>query len=313
MSIDAPATIQPTPNQRSQDHRTRHSRRRVAKQPYLLVLPALAILAVLVLYPLVVSLWDSVHVDNLEIASHAFTGASNYVHALTDPAFTGASLNTLMYLILATVGSLLGGMVIALWLHSFRRFRALFLTIIVLPWAVPGTVSGVLWSFIFNPTNGLLNAMLTSTHLISHNINWLQSSVSGQIFISASLLWQIVPISSVIFLAGLESIPRPLYEQATVDGASGFAVFGRITLPLLRPAMAIGLLNAGILGISIFDQIYVLSGYAPATISAVVQIYLYAFQGFQFGIAIAASMIVTVGTLLVSIFYLKIVYREVTY
>jgi len=313
MSIDAPVALQPTPDQRSQDRAPRRSRQRVAKQPYLLVLPALAILAVLVLYPLVVSLWDSVHVDNLEIPSHAFTGASNYVHVLTDPAFTTASLNTLMYLAMATLGSLIGGMVIALWLHSLSRFRALFLIVIVLPWAVPGTVNGVLWSFIFNPTNGLLNAILTSTHLISHNINWLQGSVSGQVFVAVSLLWQIVPIAAVIFLAGLESIPRPLYEQATVDGASGFAVFGRITLPLLRPAMAIALLNAGILGISIFDQVYVLGGYAPATISAVVQIYLYAFQDFQFGIAIAASMIVTVATLLVSLFYLKVVYREVAY
>lgn len=313
MSIDAPAAVRPTPDQGSNGRPGRGARRRIAKQPYLLVLPALAILAVLVLYPLVVSLWYSVHVDNPEIQSHALTGASNYVHALTDPAFTKASVNTLMYLVLATLGSLVGGMVIAVWLHSFTRFRAFFLTIVVLPWAVPGTVTGVLWSFIFNPTNGLLNEILTGTHLISHNINWLQGSVSGQVFISASLLWQIVPIAAIIFLASLESIPRQLYEQATVDGGSGLAIFGRITLPLLRPAIAIALLNAGILGISIFDQVYVLSGYAPATISAVIQIYLYAFQDFQFGIAIAASMIVTAATLLVSLFYLKVVYREVGY
>jgi ABC-type sugar transport system permease subunit len=271
----------------------------------------MAILGVLVFYPLVISVYDSFHQDYLESPSHTFVGGANYVHIFTDPAFRGAAFNTVYYFLLASVGALLVGMAIALFLHVVGRPRMAFLTIIVLPWAVPGVVSGVLWSFIFNPTNGLLNAVLLDLHLIHHSVIWLENPTSAIVCISITLVWQIAPICAVIFLAGMEAIPPVLYEQASVDGSSGWRTFGNITLPLLRPALAIGLLDAGILGLSIFDQVYVLSGYAPASISAVIQIYLYAFQDFQFGFGIAASLVVTVVGLLLSFFYLKVVYREV--
>jgi ABC-type sugar transport system permease subunit len=279
----------------------------------LFLLPSLAIIAVLVLYPLIISVYDSFHMDNLENPSHAFVGGRNYVQVFSSPAFHTAALNSLFYFALASAGSLIVGMVMAAWLHGIRRFRMLFLTIVVVPWAIPGVVNGILWSFIYNPTNGLLNAVLLDLHVIHHSVIWLESSTSAIVCISISLIWQIAPICAVIFLAGMESIPPVLYEQAAVDGSSGVRTFRSVTLPLLRPALAIGLLNAGILGLSIFDQVYVLSGYAPASISAVIQIYLYAFQDFQFGIGIAASMIVTVAGLLLSLFYLKVVYREVAY
>jgi len=288
-------------------------RRLPNKQAYLFVLPAVAVIAVLVLYPLVSSVYDSFHMDYLESPSHAFVGGANYVHVFSDPAFRTAALNTLYYLLLATGGSLVVGLLMAVWLRGIGRSRMLFLTVIVLPWAVPGVVNGVLWSFIFNPTNGLLNEVLVNLHLLHHNVIWLENPTSAIVCISVSLLWQIAPICAVIFLAGMESIPPALYEQASVDGCSGLHSFTRITLPLLRPALAIGLLDAGILGLSIFDQVYVLSGYAPASISAVIQIYLYAFQDFQFGIGIAASLLVTVAGLVISLFYLKIVYREVAF
>lgn len=278
---------------------------------YLLVLPCAAVIGVLVLYPLVLSVIDSVRSDNAIVPTRNFVGARNYITVLTDPSFQHASVNTLVYLAIATLGSLIAGWGIASWLHSIRRVRATFLALIVLPWAVPGTVNGVLWSFIFNPTNGLLNDILRGLHIISHNVVWLAGSQTGLIAIGLSLVWQIAPISAVILLAGLENIPKQLYEQAAVDGASGRAAFSRITTPLLRPALAIALLQAGILGISIFDQVYVLSSFSPNTSSVLLQVYLYAFQDYNFGVGMAASMIVTAGTLLLSLFYLKVVYREI--
>jgi len=278
---------------------------------YLLVLPCAAVIGVLVVYPLVLSLLDSVRADSAIVPTHQFVGARNYITVFTDPDFQRASLNTLVYLAIATFGSLFIGWGIAAWLYSIRRVRATFLAIIVLPWAVPGTVNGVLWSFILNPTNGLLNGILRDLHVISHNVVWMAGTQSGLIAIGASLVWQITPITAVILLAGLESIPPELYQQAAVDGTSGRGAFFRITAPLLRPALAIALLQAGILGISIFDQVYVLSSFSPTTNSVLVQVYRYAFEDFNFGVGMAASMIVTAGTLLVSLFYLKVIYREI--
>lgn len=291
----------------------RAARRMRVMQPYVLLLPCIAAIAALVLVPFAVSLWDSVHVDNSVVPDHKFVGGHNYIQVLSDPAFIHAGINTIWYLVLATVGALVVGTVMALWLHSIKRWRGLFLVCVILPWAVPGTVSGVLWSLIFNPVNGLLNSVLRSVHIISSNQIWLEGRVSGISFISVSLVWQIAPIAAIIFLAGLESIPPELYEQASVDGATPLSQFRRITLPLLRPALAIGLLEAGVLGIGIFDQVYVLAGYAPATASAVIQVYQYAFQDFNFGVGIAASVVIMAATLVLSLFYLKVVYREISY
>lgn len=287
-----------------------HRQRRVSP---LLLVPAFAVIGVLVLYPLGVSLWNSLHEDNALVFSHQYVGGRNYSVAVRDPAFLQAGLNTLGYLIVVTLGALLLGLAMAFWLHNIRRFRAAALAIIVLPWAVPGIVTGALWSFIFNPVNGLLNGVLQGLHLIHQPHIWLEGRFTGIAFISLTLIWQITPICAVIFLAGLESIPGELYEEAAVEGASAFDRLRLITLPLLRPSLAIGLLQASVLAIGIFDQIVVLAGYAPGSISVVMQLYLYAFRDFNFGVGMAASMIVTLGTLLVSLIYIKGVYREVRY
>ena len=280
---------------------------------YLMLLPAFAVIGGLVFYPLVLSIWDSLHVDNLLVPSHAWAGASNYTGVLTDQAFLSAALNTVWYLGLTTVLSLVVGTAMAMFLHNIKHLRAVMLAVIVLPWAVPGTVSGDLWSLIFNPQTGLLDGLLVGLHIVSHPVLWMAGSVTARVAISVSLVWQVAPITAVIVLAGLESIPPTLFEQAAVDGATGSRRFTRITLPLLRPALAIGLLEATVLGIGAFDQIVVLNGYSSGTLSVVEQVYLYAFQDFNFGYGIAASMVVTVATLVVSVVYLKGLYREVSY
>jgi ABC-type sugar transport system permease subunit len=290
---------------------SRHGRQRGTL--VLLLAPAFAVIAVLVLYPLGVSLWDSLHEDNELVFTHQFTGLKNYSLVVHDPAFLQAGVNTLGYLVIVTVGALLLGLGMAFFLHNIARFRAVFLAIIVLPWAVPGIVTGALWSFIFNPVNGLLNGVLQWMGVIHQPQIWLEGRFTGIFFISLTLIWQITPICAVIFLAGLESIPSDLYEEAAVEGASAFDRLRRITLPLLRPSLAIGLLQASVLAIGIFDQIVVLAGYAPGSISVVMQVYLYAFRDFNFGLGMAASMLVTLSTLLVSLVYIKGVYREVSY
>lgn len=303
--MEQPAADRPPPVPRRQ--------RRSGRQAYALIAPCLVVIAVLVLYPLVTSLWDSAHVDDAVVASHAYTGLKNYATAAGDPDFRHATKNTMFYLAFVTLGCLLAGLGIAVWLHNLRRVRALFLVIVVLPWAVPGTVTGILWSFIYSPTGGLLNSLLQRLHLLHHDVVWLQGSLSGLAFVSLSLIWQTTPIVAVIFLAGLESIPGEIYEQAQIDGAGVARRFCAITLPLLRPSLAIGMLEASVIAISLFDQAYVLTGYSPNTRSVIQQIYLYAFRQFNFGLGIAGSVLVTAATLVVSVAYLKGLYREVSF
>ena len=280
---------------------------------YLLVGPATLVIGLLVFYPLALSVWDSLHVDNLLLQDHHFIGARNYKDVLTDPAFVHAAKNTVAYFALVTAGSVLVGASMAVFLRGVTRLRAAWLVVILLPWAIPGTVTGALWSLIFNPQTGLLDGLLVGLHLRSEPVLWMGGTASAIVAISLTLIWQIAPITAVILLAGLESIPTTLYEAAAVDGALSRRVFLRITLPLLRPALAIALLQASVAGIGAFDQIVVLNGYSPNTVSVVMQLYLYAFRDFNFGFGIAASMVVTVSALVVSVVYLKGLYREVAY
>lgn len=282
--------------------------------PYVFIAPATLLVLGIIFYPLAHSLVNSFQVDDLLYPQlHQFVGVRNYASVLTDPHFLQSAGNSVVYWILTSIGALIGGLVIALWLHSITRFRGLWLAIVILPWAVPGTVAGVLWTFIYNPSGGLLNAILRTLGLISHNVVWLNGSLGSLVFVTIMLVWQITPIVSVIFLAGIESIPPSLYEAALVDGSSAMPSFFKVTLPLLRPALAIGLVEAGILGIGVFDQVYVLTGYDPGTKSVVIQTYLYAFQNLNFGEGIASSLIITVTTLLLSLVYLRFLYREVSF
>jgi multiple sugar transport system permease protein len=258
---------------------------------YALLFPALAVLGLLVFYPLALSVWDSLHVDNLLLQDHHFVGLRNYTDVVT---------------------VLVGG-AMAFYLHGMKRFRGLALAVLLLPWAIPGVVNGALWSLIFNPQTGLLDGLLVAAHVTSKPILWMGGTTSAVIAISVTLVWQLAPITAIFLLAGLESIPGGIYEAAAVDGAVGTRVFLRITIPLLRPALAVALLWASVAGISAFDQIAVLNGYAPNTLSVVMQLYLYAFRDFNFGYGIAASMLVTGAALGVSLVYLKAIYREVAY
>ena len=299
---------------RSRPTRTR-SRRRVNRLGVALVAPAFAVIAVLVLYPSISSIVGSFQRYELTTPDRSFTGLRNYAEVLTDPTFLQSLANTAGYFVVITLAVLLMGLATALWLQSLRgAWRAVALTVIVLPWAVPGTVAGVLWSFILNPTGaGLLNSVLKSLSLISGYQAWLNKPVAGIVVIGLTVAWSAVPLGVVVLLAGLEGIPREIYEQSLVDGAGRAKQFFSITLPLLRPALAIVLLNGAVLSIGLFDQVYVLVGLDPQKITVAGSMYLYAFRDFNFGFGFAASVIATAITAAISLVYLGLVYREEEY
>lgn len=280
-----------------------------------MVAPAVVIIAGLVLYPLFLSLVTSLRVDNVLFPGvHRFIGLTNYQNVLSDPSFQLAVRNTAIYFLAGSFGVLTGSLIIAMWLHNLSlKWRGFFLTVVILPWAVPGVVTGLLWSFIYNPTTGLLNAILLDLHVINHDIVWLNHPGLNLLLIVIALLWQILPLTSVILLAGLESIPPSIYEAARVDGCHPWHAFTHITLPLIRPALAIAMVQTAVLTIGVFDQVYVLTGYDPSTKSVIIQTYLYAFQNLNLGQGISAAMLVTLGITVVGFIYLRFLYREVSY
>jgi multiple sugar transport system permease protein len=153
------------------------------------------------------------------------------------------------------------------------RGRGFVLAVLILPWALPSVVSGVLWRRVFDPDNGMLNSVLLQLHVISQPHVWLASGRGAIIYITLVHVWGVLPLISLIFLAGLQSIPEEVYSASAVDGAGPWRQFRYVTLPLLRPSVAIALTVGTLLAISIFDEIYVLNGTALNTRSILIQVY----------------------------------------
>ena len=273
------------------------------------------IIGALVLYPTVTSLIGSLQHYSLLNQDRSFAGIGNYVRVLTDSAFRRSIATTGIYFVVISVGVLVVGIGTALWLQTLKgRVRTLALGVVIIPWAVPGTVSGLLWSFIFMPTaGGLLNSAMSSLHLVDTARAWLNMPTLGSTLIALTVIWGGTPLGVVIFLAALESIPQEVRDQSLIDGAGPARYFWSISVPLIRPAIAIVLLNAATLAIGLFDQIYVLVGLDPSKITISGSMYLYAFRDFNFGFGYAAAVITAVITTLIAVVYLKGLYREVEY
>jgi multiple sugar transport system permease protein len=206
------------------------------------------------------------------------------------------------------------GVLMAVTLQKSFRGRSVLIAILILPWALPGVVEGIVWSGIWDSNTGLLNSVLTSLHLISHYQVFLgQNHLVTVLVIELVQVWQITPLSTLLVLAALQNIPGELYEAAELDGAGSWKAFTRITLPLARPGIAIAMVQAVIATLNVFDQPFVLNGAASTGASVMEQTYFVSFQNLDFGQGYALSLLITVVTILVSLAIVRLVYRTVEF
>lgn len=240
-----------------------------------------------------------------------FTGLGNFRALFTDPVIVTSWVNTAVYVAIGVVLSVVLGTAIAVALQKKFRFRGVVLAIVVLPWALPAVVEAVIWSWMYNPTFGVLNSALHSVHAIGGYHVWLGLDRWLTILlIEIVQVWQITPLSVVIILAALQSVQPDLYEAARVDGAGPVEMFRRISLPLIRPALAIAAVEALVLSLNIFDQVYILNGIAPLGSSVMLQTYVTTFTDLNFGGGYALSLLVTVATAVLSMAALALLYRR---
>ena len=257
---------------------------------WLFVAPAIVLVVVLVLYPMVHGFQQSIESGGFLFGEKpGYVGLRNYKDVLNDPVSRDAMRHTLEYVVLAVALEMVLGIFVAVTLHRVFRGRGFVLAVLILPWALPSVVSGVLWRRVFDPDNGLLNALLMQLHIISEPHVWLASGRGAILWITLVHVWGVLPLVSLIFLAGLQSIPEEVYSASAVDGAGPLRQFRHITLPLLRPSMAIALTVGTLLAIAIFDEIYVLNGTALNTRSILIQVYntTFAQADFAHGTALA--------------------------
>jgi multiple sugar transport system permease protein len=279
--------------------------------PYILVSPLLVFIGALSFVPTVDTTVEAFfRVMPLDPPT-AFTGVGNFRALFDNPVVITSWVNTAVYVAIGVVASVVLGTAIAVALRRRFRFRGVVLALVILPWALPSVVEAVIWSWIYNPTFGVLNSALKSLHAIGGYHVWLGLDRWLTIaLIEIVQVWQITPLSALIIMAALQSIPPDLYEAARVDGAGPLASFRRISLPLIRPAVAVAAVEALVLSLNIFDQVYILNGIAPLGSSVMLQTYVTTFEDLNVGGGYALSLLVTAATALLSMGMLALLYRR---
>lgn len=276
----------------------------------LLALPIIILMGSLVFWPLLLTFWDSVHrVDPMRFGT-PFVGLKNYINLFADSDVRSATLNTLAYVVVAVVLETLGGIAAALLLNAMGPARKWVLAAVILPWALPPVVNSIIWLWIYNPSYGVLNGVLRMAGLTGHNHVWFNDHWTALFLIALVHIWRMLPITAVIVLAGLQSVPHELYEAARMDGAGAVNRFGRITLPLIAPSLAIAMTQSTVLAFNLFDEAWILNGSSGDTRTLLIQVYMSAFQDLHFSYGMALSVLVMFASLAVSLVYVMRIPRE---
>lgn len=280
--------------------------------PYLLVSPLTIFIVGLALVPAAFTIIESFYrVDALDPPTR-FDGFGNFRRLFADDTVRTSMVNTAWYVVVGVALSTILGILFAVVLRKGFRGRSIFIAVLVLPWALPGVVEGILWSGIFDPNSGLANTLLTSLHLTTHGSVLLgENRIVTVVLIELVQVWQITPLSALLILAAMQVVPDELYEAAEIDGCNMWASFWRITLPLARPGIAVAMVQALIATLNVFDQPYVLNGAATTGSSITEQTYFISFQNLDFGEGYALSLLITVVTILASLIVVRLVYRRV--
>lgn len=275
--------------------------------------PVLLLMAALVFVPLGLTLWDSLHrVDPMRPGT-PFIGLKHYVDLLSDTNVQQAWLNTAAYVVIAVVLETLGGLGAALLLQRITVGRRWLLAAVILPWALPPVVNAIVWLWIYNPSYGLLDGALLRFGLISAPKVWFNDRATALFLVSLVHVWRMMPLTAVILLAALQSVPRELYEAAKLDGAGPVQAFIHVTLPLIAGGLAIALSQSTVFAFNLFDEAWILAGSSLDTRTVVAQVYMSAFQNLHFSYGMALSVLVMMASCLVSLIYVLRVYRETRY
>ncbi|MGW2177525.1 carbohydrate ABC transporter permease [Streptomyces sp. NPDC001732] len=223
-----------------------------------------------------------------------FVGLDNFSEMMGDAVFRKSIVNTIIYTFFTVPFGMALGLLIALALHTGLKARGIFRTAVFIPQVTATVAIALVWLWIYNPGNGLLNTLLSFLGI--EGPAWLSSTTWAMPSVILVGIWQGIGMKMLIYLAALQSLPKELYEAASVDGASKVRQFFSITLPLLKPATFFVLITSMISAFQSFDQIYILTDGGPgnSTTMMTFEIYKSAFREFRVGYASAQSLVLFV-------------------
>jgi ABC-type sugar transport system permease subunit len=278
-----------------------------------LVLPALGTIALVAVFPIAWTFWESLHLHDLRMPwlGRPFVGWANYAEALADRRFRAALAHTGVFVAATVAIELTAGLVLALALDRASRAQGFVRTAVLLPWAIPTVVAALVWRFMFESPSGVASGL--AGQLGGTPPTWFADPIAAWAPLVLADAWKTTPFVAILLLAGLQNIDRALYEAAEVDGAGPWRRFTDITLPLLRPALLVAFLFRTLDAFRVFDVVYVMTGGGPGTATEPIALYTFIalLQNLRFGYASALSVIVFLTAFLFALAVIRLFGREV--
>ncbi|NHT75725.1 carbohydrate ABC transporter membrane protein 1 (CUT1 family) [Rhizobium sp. PP-F2F-G38] len=248
-----------------------------------MLLPALALVSLFILAPAVYAIVGSFFEFTITSRNWVFVGFGNYVRAAGDPVFWTALRNNAFLIVGSAITQVgLGTILAAILDRGVRRGNAIYRTIIFMPVVVSSIAVAFVWILILDPNVGPLNAIVKSLGMRPPKLGWLGDPQISLWMLLVIAAWQNVGFQMILVLAGLQSIPKELYEAAALDGAKGLRAFRYITLPGIRNVLIVGTLITVVGGLKVFDLVFVTTGGGPANATQVLGTYSY-LQAFRLG------------------------------
>lgn len=268
-----PTPTEPLPPPERRVERPRR-RRRDGAETVLFVVPAILLVLGVLVYPIAYSLWLSLRTTGVDGVTTF--GVHNYVAMFRDPIFGLVLRNTVLFAVIAIVGSTVVGLGMALVLNVASPLRGLGRVAMLVPWSMSQVAVAVIWGWIYNGSYGAFNGVLSGLGIIDGYKTWLNDGTTAFVLLGIAFIWSIAPYAALLFLSGLQAIPLEQYEAARVDGAGAFQSFRHITLPWLRSSFLVVLVVASLEGFLAFTLVYMITHGGPGNQTTVLAWWGYA-------------------------------------
>lgn len=282
---------------------------------FLFVLPAFLYMLIFVGYPIIRNIilgFQDVNAGNLVRGVKNFVLFANYTELFRDEIFVSSLLNTLRFTVLCLVFQFAVGFLLALFFNQRFSFAKPVRGILLVPWMIPITVTALMFKLLFATDIGVLNFILRTLHLTNANIEWLTTPGTALFALICANVWIGIPFNMILISTGLTTIPKELYESASIDGAGKVQTFFSITLPLLKPTIESVLILGFIYTFKVYDLVYVMTSGGPVNSTHMLSTYSYklSFEMFKYSKGSAVANILLLILLVVGLFYIRITTKE---
>lgn len=258
------------------------------------------------MYPILYNVDLALHKNVLTSpGSHPFTGLKNFVDVLKNPGLVRSFRTTAEFTAVIVVGNVILGILIALLLNEKFLGARVLQVLILIPWAIPVVMAGIIWRWMFAGNIGVINGLLYSLGLIDKYYSFFGNPTTAKLALIVARLWKDVPLAAILLLATLQVIPHELYDAAKIDGGGTWAAFRYVTFPFLRPTLTVLLILETLTGFITFDLVFVMTGGGPADATTLLAWYTYTeiFTHLNLGRGAALAFIIALLTLVMAMFY----------